>query len=86
MDNKLKKIYCELIKTYDTEDYEKMKKYIFEIFLRKKENTDNIIKLIDNLSEDDKKDFNIKLMQECKFDKEQFYQIMKIKVLNNYVV
>ena len=50
-----------------------MKNYIFEIFLRKKEDTDSIIKLIDNLSEDDKKDFSVGLTQECKFDKGQFY-------------
>ena len=74
LDDEIKKnIYYELIKKYNTKDYERMKNYIFEIFLRKKEDTDSIIKLIDNLSENDKKDFDLKLMQECKFDKEQFY-------------
>jgi hypothetical protein len=83
LDDKIKKkIYYELIKTYNTKDYEKMKNYIFNIFLKKKEDIDSIIKLIDNLSEDDKKDFTTKLLENCKFDKKEYYSNDENKNIN----
>ena len=66
-------IYNELIKTYNGKEYEKMKNYIYDIFLNKQEDIDNIIKLIDNLSKDDNKIFLYKLMKKCEFTKEEFY-------------
>ena len=50
-------IYNELIKTYNGKEYEKMNNCIYDIFLNKLDDIDNIIKLIDILSEDDKKFF-----------------------------
>ena len=61
-----------------------MKKYIYDIFLEKLDNIDDIIKLIDILSEDDKKIFLDKIMKECEFTKEEFYsnfENKKIKLL-----
>jgi predicted nuclease with TOPRIM domain len=58
LDDKIKAlIYNELMKTYNDKEYEKMKQYIYDIFLNKLEDIDNIIKLIDSLSEKDKKNF-----------------------------
>ena len=77
-------IYNELIKTYNGKEYEKMKNYIYDIFLNKLEDIDNIIKLIDNLSKDDNKIFLYKLMKKCEFTKEEFYsnnENKKIKLL-----
>ena len=75
LDDKVKSlIYNELIKTYKGKEYQKMKNYIYDIFLKKIEDIDNIKQLINNLSEDDKKIFlDEKLMQKCEFKKEEFF-------------
>jgi len=83
LDDKIKKkIYYKLIRTYNTKDYEKMKNYIFSIFLKNKEDTNSIITLIDNLSEDDKKDFTNELMKECIFTKKEYYSNNENKKIN----
>ena len=66
-------IYNELIKEYNGKEYEKMKNCIYDIFLDKLDDIDNIIKLIDNLSEDDKQIFLDKLMKRCQFTKGDFF-------------
>ena len=85
LDDKIKKlIYNELMRTYNDKKYQKMKEYIFEIFLKKIEDIDSIIKLIDSLKEDDKKDFSIELMKRCEFTKDEYYsnkENKKIKIL-----
>ena len=58
------------MKTYNGKDFEKMKEYIYNIFL---DDIDNIIKLIDSLSIEDKKKFLEELMKKCEFTKEEFY-------------
>lgn len=61
-----------------------MKKYIYELFLNKLEDIDNIIKLINRLSIEDKKKFLKKIIGKCKFTKEEFYSNVenkKIKLL-----
>ena len=50
-----------------------MKQNIFQIFLNKLDDNDNIIKLIDSLSGGDKNEFLIELMKKCEFTKEEFY-------------
>ena len=50
-----------------------MKEYIYNIFLNKLDDIDNIIKLIDSLSNEDKKKFLDELMKKCEFTKEEFY-------------
>ena len=85
LDDKIKAlIYNELMKTYNDKEYEKMKQYIYDIFLNKLEDIDNIIKLIDSLSEKDKKNFLEELMKKCEFTKDEFYsnyENKKIKLL-----
>ena len=74
LDEKIKLlIYSELIKAYNDKKYEKMKNYIYDIFLKKLDDIDNILKLIGILSEDDKSFFLDKLMERCEFTKEEFY-------------
>jgi hypothetical protein len=70
-------IYNELIKTYNGKEYEKMKNCIYDIFLNKLDDIDNIIKLIDSLSYEDQKDFLVELMKKCEFTKEEFYSNSK---------
>ena len=85
LDEKIKfLIYSELIKAYNDKKYEKMKNYIYDIFLKKLDDIDNILKLIGILSEDDKSFFLDKLMERCEFTKEEFYsnsENKKIKLL-----
>ena len=85
LDDKIKPlIYNELMKTYNDKKYEKMKQYIYDIFLNKLEDIDNIINLIESLSNDDQKQFLIELMKKCEFEKEEFYsnsENKKIKLL-----
>ena len=85
LDDKIKSlIYNELMKTYNDKKYEKMKQYIYYIFLNKLDDIDNIIKLIDSLAEEDKEDFLKELMKKCEFEKEEFYsnsENKKIKLL-----
>ncbi len=61
------------MKTDNGKDFEKMKEYIYNIFLNKLDDIDNIIKLIDSLSIEDKKKFLEELMKKCEFTKEEFY-------------
>ena len=85
LDDKVKSlIYNELMKKYNDKKYEKMKQYIFFIFLNKLDDIDNIIKLIDSLSIDDRQEFLRELMKKCEFEKEEFYsnsENKKIKLL-----
>ena len=85
LDDKIKSlIYNELMKTYNDKKYEKMKQYIYYIFLNKLDDIDNIIKLIDSLGKEDKEEFLKELMKKCEFEKEEFYsnsENKKIKLL-----
>jgi len=74
-------IYNELMKTYKGKDYENMKDYIFGIFLKKLDNVENIIKLIDSLTEpEDKKKFLEELIKKCQFKKDKnFIRIIIMK-------
>jgi len=79
-------IYFELIKNCDDEKYEKMKDYIFKIFLKKIKETDKIIELIKILKHKDREKFLEKLMKECEFEKNEYYSNSendKIKLLCN---
>ena len=83
-DNIRKLIYNELMRTYNDKKFQQMKEYIFKIFLEKIEDIDSIIKLIDSLKEEDKKDFLEELLKRCEFKKEEFYsnqENKKIKIL-----
>jgi len=88
LDDKIKLLICnELLKYYifhNDKKYEKMKEYIYDIFLNKLDDNDNIIKLIDSLSNEDGKDFLVQLIKKCEFTKEEFYsnfENKKIKLL-----
>ena len=87
LDDKIKSlIYNELMKTYNDEKYEKMREYIYDIFLNKSDYIDNIIKLIDSLEFEEKKKFLEELMKKCEFTKEEFFsnsENKKIKLLCN---
>ena len=61
-----------------------MKEFIYEIYLDKLDDGDNIIKLIDNLLPEEKKNFLEKLVKKCEFTKEEFFSNKdnkKIKLL-----
>jgi len=66
-------IYNELMKTYKGKEYDVMKEYIYKLFLKKLDDIENIIKLIDSLNPEDKKKFLEELVKKCKFKREQFY-------------
>ena len=66
-------IYNELIKRCKGEIYKPMKELIYQKFLNKLDNIDNIIILIDSLGKQDKKIFLEELMKKCLFTKEEFY-------------
>jgi len=66
-------IYNELMRTCQGEEYKNMKEFIYETYLNKMDNIDNIISLIDSLSKEDKKNFLRELMKKCKFTSEEFY-------------
>ena len=77
-------IYFELIKKCNDEKYEKMRDYIFEIFLKKIKETDKIIELIKILNDKDREKFLEKLMKVCEFEKNEYYSNSendKIKLL-----
>jgi len=77
-------IYFKLIKKCNDEKYEKMKDYIFEIFLKNIEKTDKIIELIKILNDKDREKFLEKLMKVCEFEKNEYYSNSendKIKLL-----
>ena len=74
MDNKIRiLIYNELIKEYQDRQYEPMKEFVFEKYLNKLDNIDNILSFIDFVSKWDKIIFLKKLMKKLKFTKEEFY-------------
>jgi len=62
-------IYNELIKEYQGKQYEPMKEFVFEKYLNKLDNIDNILSFIDFVSEKDK----INILKKLKFTKEEFY-------------
>ena len=66
-------IYNELMRRCKGDDYKEMKKFIFEKFLNKLENINNIIDLIKSLDENDKNEFMEELMKKCKFSKEEYF-------------
>ena len=70
-------IYIELITTYKDKCYEDQKNCIYDIYLEKmdtKEGRNNIIKLVKNLKDDDRKFFIYeKLLEKCQFSKEDFF-------------
>ena len=83
LDDKIKLlIYNKLLITYNDKKYEKMKQYIYDIFLNKLDDIDNITKLIDSLSNEAKKEFLDELMKKCEFTKEEFYSNSKNKKIN----
>ena len=78
LDEKIKSlIYIELIITCKDNKYDKMKNYIYGIYLEKihtKEGRENIIKLVKNLNGEDRKFFIYeKLLERCQFTKEKFF-------------
>ena len=84
LDNRIKSlIYTELMKTYKGKDYEIMKDNIFQLFLKKLDKVENIIQLIDSLTNtEDKTKFLKKLIKECIFKKEDFYSNNENKRIN----
>ena len=66
-------IYNELMRTCQGEEYKNMKEFIYETYLNRMDNIDNIISLINSLSKEDKKKFLRELMKKCKFTSEEFY-------------
>ena len=89
-------IYIELITNYKDNIYEKQKNCIYDIYLEKidtKEGRDNVIKLVKNLKDDDKKSFIYeKLLEKCKFDIDEFfsnqenYKIETLCLLNKELI
>ena len=89
-------IYIELITNYKDNKYEKQKNCIYDIYLEKidtKEGRDNVIKLVKNLKDDDKKSFIYeKLLDKCKFDVDEFfsnqenYKIETLCLLNKELI
>ena len=64
LDIKIKSlIYNELLKKYTDKKYEKIKEFIYEIYLNKLDDGDNIIKLIDNLLPEEKKKISRKIIE-----------------------
>ena len=80
--DKLKKkikplVYNELMKRCQDEIYKPMKEYIFKKYLSNINNIDNIIILIESLSEDNKIKFLKEIMKKCLFSREEFYSNYK---------
>ena len=73
-DNNIKSlIYEQLLKTYNSKDYEKMRDYIFKIFLKTLD-VEIIIKLLDSLTEPKEKNKILEeIVKKCKFTKVEFY-------------
>ena len=83
-------IYLELITSYNQEEYKVQKEFIYDIYLKtdnisKKEGRDNIIKLVNNLQDNDRNIFIYeKLLKACQFKEEEFFsnhENYKIKTL-----
>ena len=67
-------VYNELMINCQDDEYESMKNYIYKKFASNLLNINNIIKLIDSLKANEKKNKFLKeLMEKCKFTKEEFY-------------
>ena len=85
LDDKLQRlIYVGLIKKCNEEKYEKMKDYVFDLYLENLKEYDKIIELINILNDKDKEKFIEKIMKVCEFDKNEFYannENDKIKLL-----
>ena len=89
LDDKIKSlIYIEIITKYNGDEYQKMKNYIYDIYLNNlgtKEGRDNVIKLVKKLTGEEKKFFTYeKLLKKCVFTKEEFFsnhKNYKIKTL-----
>jgi hypothetical protein len=82
LDDKIKSlIYIEIITKYNVDEYQKMKNYIYDIYLNNlgtKEGRDNVIKLVKKLTGDEKKFFTYeKLLKKCVFTKEEFFSNLK---------
>ena len=87
LDNKIKSlIYNELIKINKGEEFNDMKQFIFNYFIKERD-ADNIIKVIDNLANySDKKKFLKDFIEKCKFTKKEFFsnhEKKKIKLLSD---
>ena len=89
-DNIKSLIYLELITSYNQEEYKVQKEFIYDIYLKtdnisKKEGRDNIIKLVNNLQDNDRNIFIYeKLLKACQFKEEEFFsnhENYKIKTL-----
>jgi hypothetical protein len=88
LDNKIKSlIYNELIKINKSEEFNDMKQFIFNYFIKEIDDADNIIKVIDNLANySDKKKFLKDFIEKCKFTKDEFFsnhEKKKIKLLSD---
>ena len=89
LDDKVKSlIYIELITKYNGEDYQKLKNYIYDIYLNNlntKEGRDNVMELVKKLAGDEKKFFIYeKLLKKCEFTEKEFFsnhENYKIKTL-----
>jgi hypothetical protein len=83
-DNIKSLIYLELITSYNQEEYKVQKEFIYDVYLKtdnisKKEGRDNIIKLVNNLQDNDRNIFIYeKLLKDGNSKKKNFFQIMKI--------
>ena len=71
-------IYQELMRSYQGKEYQPMKAFIYEKYLKKLYDIENIISLIDILSKEDKIEFLGKLMKKCSFTKDEFFSNYKI--------
>ena len=71
----------ELIKEYTGKEFETMRRNISAIFSNKYD-LDNIIKLIDYFSDDDKQKFLKEILEKCEFTKEEFYSNNENKKIN----
>ena len=88
LDNKIKSlIYNELIKINKSEEFNDMKQFIFNYFIKEIDDADSIIKVIDNLANySDKKKFLKDFIEKCKFTKDEFFsnhEKKKIKLLSD---
>ena len=61
------------MKIYNNKKYEKNKRYIYDLFLNKLDDINNIIKLIHSLYRGDKKELLKELKKKYKFKKKEFY-------------
>ena len=77
-------IYKELLTKFTGNEYKSIKKYLYNIFLKDLNNVDTLIKLINILNTEAKKNFMKELIEKCLFTKNEFYsknEMIKIKLL-----